>query len=255
MSLSTDVAGASMAGAAPEGLAIQVRGLSKAFGRTPVLKGLELDVPWGEVLTVVGPNGSGKTTLIKVLATLSRPDEGSVRVAGMELSRMGQWIRRVIGVVTHEPLLYEALTGYENLRFVGRMFGLDRLDERITRVAESLGVASRLNQRVETLSHGLRKRLSIARALLHDPLVLLMDEPESGLDQEALAMLEAMVTDGSRPNRAVVMTTHNLERGVAMGHRLAILAGGGIAHDQPLDSAAGVAALTDAYLRHTGGAQ
>ncbi len=232
--------------------AIQVKGLSKAFGRASVLRNLDLEVPWRQVLAVVGPNGSGKTTLIGILATLIRPDVGTVSIAGLSLSQQGRQIRRVIGVVTHDPLLYDELTGYENLSFHGRMFGLDRLDQRIVSVADRLGVTARLGQRVATLSHGLRKRFSIARALLHDPPVLLMDEPEAGLDQEAVSMLEGVVRDPTRPYRTVLMTTHNLEMGLSLGDRLAILSEGGIAYHEPgpADTAASVRA---SYLRDTGG--
>ena len=242
------------AATAPEGAAIEIRGLSKSFGRTPVLRKLDLEVPWGEVLTVLGPNGSGKTTLVKVLATLTRPDEGTVSVAGHDLARSGQGIRRIAGVVTHDPLMYDELTGYENLRFVCRMFGLDGADDRISSVAEQLGVTARLHQRTGTLSHGMRKRLSIARALLHDPLVLLMDEADSGLDQEALAMLDGILSDPTRPLRTVLMTTHNLERGLALGRGLAILANGGIAYHGPIDSSSTADSVKETYFRHTGAA-
>jgi ABC-type multidrug transport system ATPase subunit len=172
-------------------------------------------------------------------------------VAGLDLSRLGQQVRRIIGVVTHEPLLYDGLTGYENLNFVGRLFGLDRLDERIAAVAALVGVTSRLHQKVGTLSHGLRKRFSLARAVLHDPPVLIMDEPDSGLDQEALALLDTIVTDPAHPYRAVVMTTHSLERGLVLGHRTAILSRGGIAYEAAVDSSSGVDGLRRAYSRYT----
>ena len=231
-------------------LAIDVKGLDKAFGRTPVLRGLDLEVPWGEVLTVLGPNGSGKTTLIKVLATLSKPDAGSLRVAGLDAGRAGQAVRRRIGAVTHDSLLYDDLTTHENLRFAARMFGLEGIEERIATVAGRMGVSSRLHQRVGTLSHGMKKRVSISRALLHDPIVLLLDEPDSGLDQEALRRLEDVVSDRSDPLRTVLMTTHSLERGLALGDRLAILAHGRIAYQESLDSV-GSAAVRNAYSRYT----
>ena len=238
----------------PSGLAIEVKGLSKAFGRAKVLRGLDLEVPWGEVLTVLGPNGSGKTTLIKILATLTKPDSGVVRVCGLDLARAGQAVRRRIGVVTHDALLYDDLTGHENLKFFGRMFGLDRIEERIDAVAERMGLSPRLHQRVGTLSHGMRKRFTIARALLADPPILLMDEPESGLDQEALAMLEVLVADRTAPFRTVLMTTHNLERALALGRRMAILVRGRIAYQESLDSK-GAATLKDTYFRYTGTTQ
>ncbi|MCI0869745.1 MAG: ABC transporter ATP-binding protein, partial [Chloroflexi bacterium] len=219
----------------PQGLAIEAKGLRKAYGRTQVLRGLDLDVPWGQVLTILGPNGSGKTTLIKTLAALIRPDEGTVQVAGADIRRRGNRARRIIGLVTHDTLLYDELTGYENLKFYARMFRLDSAERRIESVAERMGMSARLHQRVGTLSHGMKKRFSIARALLHDPLVLIMDEPESGLDQDALVLLEAVIRDKTDPYRTVIMTTHNLDRGIALSDRMAILSRGVIAYEAPAD--------------------
>ena len=240
-----------MSGADADQLAVEVRGLSKSFGRAYALRNLDLEVRWGEVLTVLGPNGSGKTTMIKILATLARPDDGTVLVAGLDASTSGRSVRRNIGVVTHDPLLYDELTGRENLTLFARLFGLDRVDERTEASARRVGLSSRLDQRAGTLSHGMRKRLGIARALLHEPLVLLMDEPESGLDQEALALLQEIVADRSTPFRTVIMTTHNLEIGMAMGDRLAILARGKIAYQESMKSV-GSSDVKDAYVRHTG---
>ena len=228
-------------------LAIDVRGLSKSYGRTQVLRDIDLQVPWGQTLTVLGPNGSGKTTLIKTLATLARPDSGEVRIAGLSTRRSGVQVRRAIGVVTHEPLLYDGLTGAENLRFFARMFALDRIDERIRYVAARMGVTDRLDSRVGTLSHGMRRRFSIARALLHAPRVLIMDEPESGLDQQALGLLEELVTDSTNPGRTILMTTHNFERGIALADRVAILSRGGIAYEGAPDADA----TSAAYRRYT----
>ncbi len=237
--------------AGPTGLAIEVKGLSKSFGRTSVLRDLDFEARWGEALTVLGPNGSGKTTLIKTLATLTKPDAGTIRVAGLDVARSGQRVRGVIGVLTHDTMLYDQLTGYENLKFFARMFNLDRIDERVTHAAERLGMSSRLRQRVGTMSHGMRKRFTIARALLHDPAILLMDEPESGLDQEALAILEEIIADETAPHRTVVMTTHNLERGLALGQRAAILSRGRIVYQGSLECV-GADALREQYFRHTG---
>lgn len=230
-------------------LAIQIKGLSKAYGRTQVLRQLDLDVPWGQVLTILGPNGSGKTTLIKTLATLIRPDSGTVRIGGLEAKRSGQRIRRVIGVVTHDSLLYDDLTGYENLKFFARMFRLDKVEDRIAAVTKRMGMTDRLDQKVGTLSHGMKKRFSIARALLHDPLILIMDEPESGLDQEALSLLEKVIADRTDPYRTVLMTTHNLERGLALSDRMAIISRGRIAYQESLE-AVGPDALKKQYAKY-----
>ena len=151
-------------------------------------------------------------------------------------------------------MLYDDLTARENLRFTCRMFGLDRIDERIERVAELVGMTSRLDQRSGAMSHGMKKRFSIARSLLHDPPVLLMDEPDSGLDQEALALLDALISDRSNARRTVIMATHNLDRAIALGDRVAILSNGRVVYHE---SATDVdeRSAREAYSRHTGGAR
>ena len=243
----------SVAGPTAQAAAIRLRGVSKSFGRTRVLHDLDLEVEWGDVLAIVGPNGCEKSTLLRLLATLTRPDGGTVSVAGLDLSRGGQEARRLMGVVTHEPLLYEDLTAYENLAFHARMFRLDRAAQRIESAAERMGVSDRLHQRVSTLSHGLRKRVSIARALLHEPRILLMDEPESGLDQAALRMLESVIADRTDPYRTVVMTTHNLDRAMESAGSVAVLAQGKIAYRGSLDSVA-AESIRDTYVKYTDGA-
>lgn len=211
--------------------AILARDVRKSFGRVAALRGIDLEVPHGQFLTILGANGSGKTTLLRILATLARPTSGVVQVAGIDPLRNAPAVRRSIGVVTHQPLLYGDLTVGENLAFYARMYGLERPQGRIVECLASLGMERRLEAKARTLSHGMQKRVSIARALLHDPIILLMDEPESGLDSEAVEMLEHTLRS---PNtdllRTVVMTTHNLERGLALGDQVAILAEGRIAY-------------------------
>ena len=232
--------------------AVQIRGLTKAFGRTLVLRGVDLDVPQGTVLSLLGPNGSGKTTLIRVLATLTKPDAGEVRICGVGLGRQGARLRRVIGVVGHDPLLYDDLTARENLRFVCRMFDLDRADERVEEVTDLMGMTADLDRKTGAMSHGMKKRFSIARALLHDPRVLLLDEPETGLDQEALTLLDAVISGRANSARTVIMATHNLERAVALGDRMAVLAGGRVAYYESVEST-DTDAARQAYMRHMGG--
>ena len=235
--------------------AIEARGLYKSYGRAGVLRGLDFDVPWGEVVVVLGSNGSGKTTLMRVLATLTRPDDGTVRVAGLDPYKLGRQVRSQVGVVTHDPLLYDELTGYENLRFVTRMFGLDRAGERIEAAAGRLGLSARLHQRVGTLSHGLKKRFTIARALLHDPKILLMDEPESGLDQESQTTLDTLIRDPAASFSSVLITTHSPERAAAMGDRVAILARGLIAHTAPIGRNTDPDTIRRLYVEYAGAVQ
>ncbi len=214
----------------PDHHAVETAGVAKSFGRNEVLRSLDLALDWGEAVAVLGPNGSGKSTLIRLLAGLSRPDSGHVRVAGLDPARSADRVRRTLGVITHEPMLYDDLTGWENLEFAGRMFQVDRVGERIEAMAERLGVQSRLHQRAGSLSHGLRKRFSIARALLHEPRVLLMDEPESGLDGRATAILEDVLADRTSTGGALLFTTHDLDWAADRADRIAVVGAGRISH-------------------------
>ena len=193
---------------------------------------LDLEVGWGQFLVVFGANGVGKTTLLKVLSTQARPDEGQVWVGGIDRSRNAQALRRIIGVVPHRSLLYEDMTCHENLVFYARMYGLRDLDCRAEEALEVMGLAGRSRHKVGALSNGMQKRLSIARAILHKPRILLLDEPEAGLDQEALEMLQGLLAGWQREGGTVLMTTHNLEQGLAWGERVAILSGGKIAFEK-----------------------
>lgn len=233
-------------------LAIDINGLCKAYARTTVLRNLEVKLRWGQSMTVLGPNGSGKTTLIRILAGLIRADAGQVRIAGLDIARQAVEVRRHIGVVTHETLLYADLTGHENLAFFGRMFNIDSIDDRITEIANLLGLKDHLNQRVGTLSHGFQKRFSIARALLHNPPLLVMDEPESGLDLEALSLLDSAWDKSVSPARSILMTTHNLNRGIAFGDNIAIIHNGKITLSHSGGSPADYTAIKEDYFNIVG---
>ena len=241
-------------GSASPAWAIEVQGLTKSFGNRLALKGIELRVREGEFLTIFGPNGSGKTTLIKVLATIMKPSSGRVRVAGFDLRDSPVPIRRKIGVVSHQTFLYDDLTAFENLKFYGRMYDVPHLEERISEVITKVGLASRLHHQVRTLSRGMQQRLSIARAVLHRPSIMLLDEPETGLDQYATAMLGEMLETLSAEVGTLIMTTHHLEYGLEMGDQVAILVGGRIAYQaskQSLD----IDSLRQTYYRLTGTTQ
>jgi len=192
----------------------------------------------GESLTLVGPNGAGKTTFIRILATLTRPSKGSVRVAGCDVARHGPEIRRHIGLVSHQTFLYGDLSAEENLRFYGRMYDVPELELSIKSLLQRVGLKHRSLDLVRTYSRGMEQRLSIARALLHDPALLLLDEPYTGLDQRATEMLREVLTDlaGKSKSRTIVMTTHNLERGLEICDRAAILVNGRIVYQAGKDN-------------------
>ena len=228
------------------GQAIVVTGLRKGFGDWPVLWDLDLTVEWGRFLVIFGANGVGKTTLLKTLSTQARPDGGQVWVGGVERNRDPRAVRRMVGVVPHRSLLYEDMTCQENLRFFARLYRVSDADRRIGEVLNTMGLEGRRNSKAGTLSNGMQKRLSIARAILHEPRILLMDEPEAGLDQEALDMLGALLEGWGAEGRSVVMTTHNVEQGLAWGDRVAILSGGRIAYEESR-SALDVASFRGVY--------
>ena len=231
--------------------AIEAVGLTKSFGRISALRNLEISVPWGTVLTVLGMNGSGKSTLIKILATIAKPDHGTIKVAGLNPSESGKSIRRNVGFVTHTPLLYPELTGRENLRLFTRLFGLSDYDDSINEISIKMGLSQQLDKKVSSLSHGMRKRIDIARAMLHKPLILLMDEPESGLDQQALELLSSIVEDSVKSNCTVVMTTHNLGWASSLATHVAILSRGVIVHHS-LGSPQENSKLDSIYKKYSG---
>ena len=205
---------------------IEVRNLIKRFGVKTVLRGLDFDVQPGEFVALLGPNGSGKTTFLRILASLSQPSLGQVRVAGYLLPRESAAVRARLGVVSHLPLLYGDLTAEENLQFYGRMYGVGKLAQRITEVLEMTGLAARRGDLVRTFSRGMQQRLAIGRAVLHDPEVILFDEPYTGLDQDASLMLDALLRTVAAQGRTVVMTSHDLARAEEVATRFDILSRG-----------------------------
>ena len=213
--------------------AIQTRRLTRNYGRIKAIAGLDLTICSGDRVLLVGPNGSGKTTLIKLLATLIKPTSGELFVHGLDASRHDASIRAAMGVVLHEPLLYGRLTAAENLRFYARLFRVPSPDSRIQDLARQLELTDLLGNRVDSLSHGQRKRIALLRAVLHDPEILLLDEPDSGLDRNALDLLVDFCKSGPR---TIVMSTHNLDNGLAIADRAVFLKKGRLTMDSGLEN-------------------
>jgi len=208
---------------------IETKKLVKRFGLKTVLRGVDFHVAQGEFVALLGPNGAGKTTFLRILASLSRPSLGVVTVAGFALPAQSAAVRQRLGVVSHQPLLYEDLTAQENLQFYGRMYGIPNLNGRIDEVLEIVGLAARRNDLVRTFSRGMQQRLAIGRAVLHDPEVMLFDEPYTGLDQDASEMLDTILKEVAARGRTVVMTSHDLARAEDLATRFDILSRGVIA--------------------------
>ncbi len=205
---------------------LRVRKLVKRFGMKVVLKGLDFTVQSGEFVAVLGPNGAGKTTFLRILASLARPSMGDVEIAGFRLPQQAASVRRRLGVVSHQPLLYGDLTAEENLHFFARMYAVDEPEKRISYVLDLVGLAARRKELVRTFSRGMQQRLAIGRAMLHDPEVMLFDEPHTGLDQEACEMLDSVLSSVAARGRTVVMTSHDLARAGDLASRFDILSRG-----------------------------
>ena len=193
------------------GAAIEVERLERRYGERVALSGVSVSVEAGQTLAVLGPNGAGKSTLLRVLATLLRPHAGSCRVLGHELPGQAPAVRGRLGYLGHEPLLYRDLTGRENLLYQARLHGVPR--ERVAERLAAVGVERRADEPVRVLSQGTVQRLAVARAVLHDPELLLLDEPRAGLDPAAAEQREPLI--GRASGRTRVLVTHDLEGGLA----------------------------------------
>jgi len=216
---------------------IITKSLIKTYGLLPVLRKIDLEINRGQFVALLGPNGSGKSTMLRLLSGLSRPTAGKIAIGGWELPDEVAAVRAQIGVVSHKSLLYETLTGRENLLFFARLYNLPRSDlqPRLDELLEQVGLSSRADSLVRTYSRGMQQRLSIARALLHDPDVLLFDEPYTGLDQDAATTLDNLLRTARDGRRTIIMATHRLHHAVELADRIIILNKGRIGYDRQTD--------------------
>jgi heme exporter protein A len=217
------VAAASVSGAAA---VLEVAGLTKRFGHVRALRGVDFALGLGESLAVFGPNGAGTTTLLRILAGLLKPDGGAVRFGGELLVRGNAAHRRRVGLISHHSLLYDGLTAAENLVFYGRLYSVAEPRAAAERALAGVGLAARASDLVGTFSRGMVQRLAIARALLHDPDVMLLDEPFSGLDQGAAATLRELLGRLRAERRTMVLVTHNIDEGLELATHVAIQVAG-----------------------------
>ncbi len=191
--------------------AIELAGLTRRYGERTALREVSFSLPAGHTLVVFGPNGAGKSTLLRILATLLRPHAGSARVFGHELPGEGWAVRGRVGLLGHDPLLYRDLTARENLRFHARLHGV--APERVDRLLERVGMARRADEPMHTLSRGMVQRVAVARAVLHDPPLLLLDEPRASLDPAAAELVEPLI--GAGAGRTRVVTSHDPAGGLS----------------------------------------
>jgi heme exporter protein A len=208
---------------------IKISGVTKKYGMNAVLRGVDLHVRPGEFVTLVGSNGAGKTTLLRIVATLMKQSDGELLVGGWSIPGDAEKVRRHIGMVSHQALLYGDMTAAENLDFFARLYQLDHRQERVAEALQMVGLLARQRDPVRSFSRGMLQRLTIARATLHEPDVLLLDEPYTGLDQEATRLLDDLLSRESEKGRTIFMITHDLARGLDQCQRIAILNRGRIA--------------------------
>ena len=226
--------------------------LTRRFGTTLALRGASLAVERGERLALLGPNGAGKTTLMRILALALSPTSGSLTVGGLDAKHDSPGARRLVGFISHRTGLYDDLTARENLRFYGRLYGSDSLDARLARVLAEVGISdSWANVPVRTLSRGMQQRVGLARAVLHDPIVLLMDEPETGLDPQGQEWLIELVNRLAARGGSVVVATHRLDWVERFADRAIVLDNGTLRADLLNVKATG-SPLTEAYRRALG---
>ena len=218
----------------PEPAAIAVQGLSKRYNLQPVLKDLSLEVADGSLCVLVGSNGAGKTTLLRIIASLVRPDAGAVTLRGAALKN-NPALRRQIGYLGHQSLFYSDLNAIENLSHYARLYRLGNSQQRVAEAIESVDLVKHQRKPVRTYSRGMLQRLAIARALLHEPSILLLDEPYTGLDKEAAQALDERLRSLRRPGRTLLIAAHHPQRLLGFASHVAWLRDGKIATYQPVD--------------------
>lgn len=215
---------------------LEIRGLKKHFGLKPILRGVDLSVNAGERVALLGANGAGKTTLLRILAGLTRPGAGQIMLDGLNLLQQTRAVRRKIGFVAHQPYLYDELTALENLLFFARMYALEQPQARAVELLQRVGLSKKARERAHSLSRGQLQRLALARALLHRPQLLLLDEAETGLDQEGLEVLNELLQEHRAKSGTILFTTHDLERAIERSDRIALLHQGRLAYQELMTS-------------------
>jgi heme exporter protein A len=210
--------------------AVETSELGKSFGNYKALRGIDLKVLSGSTLAVFGPNGAGKTTLIKILASIMRPTSGKILIEGADIADNAETLRSRLGLVAHQSYLYGNLSAWENLDFYARMYGVEDRNKRIGEVLGLVNMTGRKHDRLSTFSRGMQQRVALARALLHKPSILLLDEPETGLDQQALGAMWDIIRREEAGKRTIIFTSHSFERALAVCDDVIILERGKIAY-------------------------
>jgi heme exporter protein A len=240
---------------ARNGAAISARGLTKLYGDLPAVQNVSFDLTPGEYVALLGRNGAGKTTLLNILALLTRPSVGTLKLYGHDPADDPLLLRRRIGLLGHSTFLYDELTAEENLRFYTSLYGLADGERVCGAMLETVGLAPFARELVRHFSRGMRQRLTIGRLFLHEPQILLLDEPFSSLDDRAVTLLQSLLEAAHERGATIVLCTHQFELALQHATRLLILEKGKMAYDGPVDSGptpARIEEVRDLYRRFVG---
>ena len=215
-------------------IAVEAQHVTKAFGTRKAVDDVTFQLPEGAFLSIFGPNGAGKTTLLRVLSTLARPSDGEAFICGIDIKEDPDKARECIGMISHAPMLYPDLTAEENLLLYAELYGVDEPHERVSQLLDAVGLSHRKLDQVRTFSRGMTQRVSIARALVHDPRVVFLDEPYSGLDPHAVEIFDQLI-DSVRGDRTFVMVSHDLAKGFGMCTHALVMSRGRVVSFAPKD--------------------
>jgi heme exporter protein A len=210
---------------------IDIKGLTKQADNKLILRGIDLSIKQGETVAILGPNGAGKSTLLKVLSTLIKPTTGQVMINGLNLKKNQLEIKKLFGYLPHSSLLYDQYSPLENLIFFGKLYGVNHPEKRATELVKEVGLSFFLNEPVKNFSRGMIQRIAIARAIVHDPKILYLDEPHTGLDQGAIAILNNVIVSMKEKGTTTLMVTHDFKQAAEICDRILIMKNGKIVDD------------------------
>jgi heme exporter protein A len=210
---------------------IDIKGLTKQADNKLILRGIDLSIKQGETVAILGPNGAGKSTLLKVLATLIKPTTGQVMINGLNLKKNQLEIKKLFGYLPHSSLLYDQYSPLENLVFFGNLYGVKNAEERAVELVKEVGLSFFLNEPVKNFSRGMIQRIAIARAIVHEPKILYLDEPHTGLDQGAIGILNNVILSMKEKGTTTLMVTHDFKQAAEICDRIIIVKNGKIVDD------------------------
>ncbi|MGQ0794309.1 MAG: ABC transporter ATP-binding protein [Deltaproteobacteria bacterium] len=214
---------------------VVAEGIAKSYGNFKALRGVNLRVKKGEFLSLFGPNGSGKTTFIKILSALAKPTSGKLTLMGRDIQRDADFARAAVGVISHDPYLYANLSALENILFFASLYGVSLAEDSAARLIAQVGLQARMHDLVRTFSRGMKQRLAVARSIVHNPALLLLDEPYTGLDPHGERMFTDILAGLKSEGRTIIMTTHNVAEGFRISDRAAIMARGEVVFESPAE--------------------